>query len=386
MRILSLLFALVFALTTAQAQGIRFFEGKWKDILSEAKKENKLIFMDAYTTWCGPCKMMASKIFPKEEVGAFFNDKFVNVQIDMEKGEGIELARAFGVMAYPTLLFVDGNGQLVHRAVGYHSVPQFLELGMTAVDPTKQLITMEKRYQNGERDPAFLYQLAMAKFGAYDGSHTPIAEAYLETQKDWSTPENRKLIFMMVGDTDSKMFDYLIEHRSDFEAQFGTDQVTGRLQDLIYQKLYDAPGNSSLEQIDALFKKAYPERADQLSANFRISYYRMAGETDKFVKAAGDYFDQYPSKDPDELNNVAWSFYEMVDTKKDLKKAVKWGLQSVKLSDSYYNNDTVAALYYKLGKKSKAKQYAEKAIAMAKAAGEDYSSTQELLDLINGGK
>ena len=53
------------------AQGIQFREGNWKEILEIAKKENKLVFVDNYTSWCGPCKKMVSEIFPLKEVGDF---------------------------------------------------------------------------------------------------------------------------------------------------------------------------------------------------------------------------------------------------------------------------------------------------------------------------
>ena len=85
--------------------------------------------MDAYTTWCGPCKRMAAEVFTEPEVGRFYNENFINVKIDMEKGEGIELARQYDVYAYPTLLFINGEGELVHRGLGYQDFVQFYEPG-----------------------------------------------------------------------------------------------------------------------------------------------------------------------------------------------------------------------------------------------------------------
>ena len=100
---------------------------------------------------------------------------------------------------------------------------------------------------------------------------------------------------------------------------------------------------------------------------------------DKFAEAAITYLDGYGSDDFDELNNIAWAFYESVDNPAHLKKAVQWAETSVKLNDLYYNNDTLAALYYKIGNKRKAKKAAKHAIKLAKASEEDYSMTEELL-------
>ena len=69
-----------------ESRGIDFFPGSWNEALELAKKEDKLIFLDAYASWCGPCKSMQKKVFPTDKVGEYFNARFINVKIDMEKG------------------------------------------------------------------------------------------------------------------------------------------------------------------------------------------------------------------------------------------------------------------------------------------------------------
>ncbi len=72
-----------------QAQeGIRFEEGSFSTILKKAKDLKKPVFIDVYTSWCGPCKRMAKEIFPKKEVGEKFNASFINYALDAEKGKG----------------------------------------------------------------------------------------------------------------------------------------------------------------------------------------------------------------------------------------------------------------------------------------------------------
>ena len=95
-----------------------------------------------------------------------------------------------------------------------------------------------------------------------------------------------------------------------------------------------------------------------------------------------DYLRDYPSEDANELNSIAWSFYESVEDKQMLNEAVKWAERSVEIESTFYNNDTLAALYYKLGNKKAAKAAAKKAIELAKASGEDYTETKELLEKI----
>lgn len=77
------------SLTLLRAQeGVRFESLTFEEALQKAKEENRWIFLDAYTSWCGPCKVMAEQVFTLAKAGVFFNSRFVNVKYDMEKGEG----------------------------------------------------------------------------------------------------------------------------------------------------------------------------------------------------------------------------------------------------------------------------------------------------------
>ena len=82
------------------AQGISFFHGSFDEAKAEAVKQHKLIFIDCFTTWCGPCAKMARDVFPTKEVGDFYNEHFICCKIDMEKGEGLKIAKDFGIKAY----------------------------------------------------------------------------------------------------------------------------------------------------------------------------------------------------------------------------------------------------------------------------------------------
>lgn len=118
----------------SNAQGIVFESGKsWNEIVQKAKAENKLIFMDAYTVWCGPCKALQSRVFPDKELGEYFNANFINAKIDMERGEGPTLASKFKVRAYPTLFFIDPNTQkVVVQALGFRQIEDLMQIGKQA--------------------------------------------------------------------------------------------------------------------------------------------------------------------------------------------------------------------------------------------------------------
>ena len=115
-------------------QDIEFQDGTFEEVMALAKRENKPIFMDCYTVWCRPCKVLAKKVFPQEKVSAFFNEHYVSITMDMEKGEGIELAKYYNVRAYPTLLFLDADGELLVTQEGAVDAETLIEKGREALE------------------------------------------------------------------------------------------------------------------------------------------------------------------------------------------------------------------------------------------------------------
>lgn len=117
----------------------------------QAKTENKPIFLDCYTSWCGPCKMMANNVFTLEAAGDYFNKNFVCVKIDMEKGEGPAIGKQYGVDAYPTFLIINADGKLMHKLVGAMSLEELIEnveCGLKA----SSIAEYETLYQSGKLD------------------------------------------------------------------------------------------------------------------------------------------------------------------------------------------------------------------------------------------
>ena len=207
MKYTNILFFFVVLQMTLTAQntegGISFIHDKFSDALAQAKKENKTIFMDAYTTWCGPCKMMSKSTFTDSEVATLFNQTFVNLKMDMEKGEGPELLQRYGIVAYPTLLFLNGDGAVVHKALGFHDAGQFLTLGRTALAGEQTVGTWAARYEKGEREAAFLKQYAQILAEAFDNQRFKVADEYLATQSNWKTPENLGFIYQFTEGVNS---------------------------------------------------------------------------------------------------------------------------------------------------------------------------------------
>ncbi|MEY4902327.1 MAG: hypothetical protein RLZZ292_142 [Bacteroidota bacterium] len=87
-------------------------------ILEQAKQSNKLVFLDFYATWCTPCKVMDKEVFTNKATADFLNKNFVCYKVDGEKGNGGTLKLVYNINAYPTLLFLDQNGNILTRNEG----------------------------------------------------------------------------------------------------------------------------------------------------------------------------------------------------------------------------------------------------------------------------
>ncbi len=362
------------------AQGMTFSEDDWATLLKRAKVENKIIFVDAYTTWCGPCKMMSANVFPEKAVGTFYNAKFINAKIDMEDGEGVAIARKYEVNAYPTFLFINGDGELVHRGIGYRPSPAFLALGEAASNPNTQLRTLKKSYDAGERSGEFMTRyIEVLQDAGMDVAE--VSNEYLESIIAYDSPEIMKFIYETTTVPSQKGFHIMVENKEGFYKQFGKEKVLERI-DYSLQRVYF--GNP--EEMKAAYKKFMGAEAPRLSAKYDVAFQMFSRETDaneKFLTAAVVYLEEFGTENWEELNTMAWHVYEITEDKVLLEKACGWAEKSVKIKPSFYNLDTVATLYYALGEKKKAKKWAEQAIAAAEKVGEDASSTKELLEQIN---
>ena len=120
-------------LSQTPKQEILFTNGKWKDVAAIAKKNGKYIFVDAYTSWCAPCRQLKNVTFKNKNAAAYFNRNFINYTIDMEKGEGVDLSEKWNVFAYPTLLFFNSEGKMVMKQTGYVEEKKLISLGKEAI-------------------------------------------------------------------------------------------------------------------------------------------------------------------------------------------------------------------------------------------------------------
>ncbi|MDO8365530.1 MAG: DUF255 domain-containing protein [Saprospiraceae bacterium] len=363
------------------AQGIQFDHRTWPETLAKAKSEGKMVFLDAVTSWCGPCKMMSKEVFPDSTVGAFFNTNFLSIKLDMERGEGIEISNRYKIWIYPSLLFVDDSGAVQHRSAGYHNPKELIALGNTALDPTRNLAALESHYASGNRHREFLLQYLEAKTAAYDPDASRIANDFFKTEEDLSTPENMDLLMRHINDPYTKGFQFLLKNKPLFEEKFGKREVKVKIESVFEGYLQSHP-RLQLGEVQRLYGTVYPEGGEALASRYRLDHYRQKNDLENFARTAMDHYTRYPSDDPDELNEMASIFAEEVSNPQQLKTALAWVKKAISLQEISYYQYTLAKVWAKMGKKKAARKAAERSLELAKMEGEDTILVEELLEIL----
>jgi thioredoxin-related protein len=208
-----ILFLLLSGVCFSQTKQIVFELGNLESVLQKAAKENKLIFIDAYTTWCGPCKKMSKEVFTTDTVANYFNRTFVNYKFDMEKGEGIEFAKKYNVNCYPNLLVIDSKGTVIHRGAGYMKPMEFIAFAKASFSSDENFIGKKNYYENTSLNEKTIIEYISLMEGACLDPSAAVTK-YLQTAKEEElvNTTNWVLIRDNVTNIDSREIKYLLNH------------------------------------------------------------------------------------------------------------------------------------------------------------------------------
>lgn len=218
------------------------------DALTRAARERKMIFMDCYTSWCGPCKFLARYVFTKNIVDDFYNKNFINVSFDMETPEGRIIAAKYGIKAYPTLLFLNSKGELEHMSVGAMGALSLVQLGKAAQDSTTNMKMLRSKIVHGKYNVELL-STYLSQF-PYAPEKNELLNGYFKhkSAKERLSAESWNLFNAYMDDVESPQFKFFMEHLAEYEKTVGKKAVQNKLEGLRYnpeklrllKKLYPA--------------------------------------------------------------------------------------------------------------------------------------------------
>ncbi len=369
----------------------------WKEVQAKAKAENKYIFMDAFATWCGPCKYMAKNIFPQEAVGEFFNSKYINVkvQLDTTDSDNEEVKKWYAdahaimqdhkVEAFPTYLFFSPEGKLVHRSVGASEAPAFVAKGKDALDPGKQFYTLYEQFKAGKNDPDFLKKMSLAAMEAYDMEVLKQASgAFINSSQNLLTKENIDFIARATTGINDPGFKLMLNNQAKFDELAGKGFTNQRLvslisEDEVYPIVWGKKFDKNWDELAKTLTAKYPAQAEEVILTSKISYYQSTKDWNNFQANIVNFMDKYGANlDNNRLNEFAWTVFENCADIRCVKEALAWSKRSIAKVDQPEYIDTYANLLYKLGKKTEAINWEKKALALAQ--DDNKTPYQETLD------
>ena len=198
----------------------KFRELSWQEAIETAKRERKMVFVDFYTDWCGPCRTMSRDVFPQKQVGEYFNGKFVCLKLDAEKG-GRDLAKRFNVTAYPTFIVVDTNGKVRAELRGAMNAGKFVAKMEEALNPEYAPDRLAARYASGDRAPDLVnrYALYLMEQKKETEGFKVVNDYYASlTDAQRLEAQNSFLFTRYSQDLRDEKVIFMVEHRNDFDG------------------------------------------------------------------------------------------------------------------------------------------------------------------------
>jgi len=435
-----LLFNMKALAVTIDSVRVNFLSENFRSVLTEAKRVNKPVFIDVYTVWCGPCKVMRKEAFTNTKVGSFLNQNFVCYAIDAEKGEGITIAKEYGVNSYPTLLFILPDGTLIQKTTGYNGIDPLLaeaKKALSILEDKKSLSFYKQQFDAGERSNDFLLNY-IEKCNSLELPTSPVLETYFRnlTLIELNSPMTLDLIARSLSTTDSKGYSLLIGaiRSGNYQTQFIEKAIDGlnrawwsdykkainTSNDNHFQKLLDRY-NSILELQPNFDKKRIPllvenRRRNYFAKTHNLREYRPFGQQfakrlmsisdDSLAKSDAFYFNEFIkdiSQLPDstrkatferhaqsrrhtqtnflagDLNEVAQVFLTINGNRTDLLMALNWIKRALQVKTSPIYISTQARIVYKLGDTNEGISLQKQAIKLAQSEKKEIDSMIEEL-------
>jgi thioredoxin-related protein len=426
-----------------EEKGIKWTTGlSWKQVKEKAKKESKYIFLDLYTTWCGPCKAMDKYVYTNDTVGNYFNDKFISVKVQMDRtindddftkswyNDSQEIAERYMIEGFPSFLFFSPNSALVNRELGYSEPGQLIAFAQTALTPGRmfdepyveiqKLIDVFK--QKGEidygripdmvkitkkRGDSLLTRQLLQKYSEYMAS-LPIAKRYTTDNINfWSTlnlSSESQLLQLFYRDhqqidgvmqkkgyalsqIDKCIYHFIVmpfiaQQLKNPEVIAGVTIISAETGTVVSNKTsYDeAEWKVLYKQIKKSFDKSYAKRNMLLA---RIVWYEkhcnwLAYAKTNFAKFKIAPPDLESQSESGNINRVGWNIFLYVNDSKLINEGIEWMAKLMNQWDKAIWMDTYANLLYKAGRKEDAIQWQEKAVTLAPARNDFKKALEQM--------
>jgi thioredoxin-related protein len=386
------LLLLVSVSAAAQAQEVKFHTGKWADAITMAAPEQRLIMVDAYTDWCGWCKVMDKKTFTDPRVADMLNSRFIAVKKEMEKeADGQKLAMKYHVNSFPTILFFTHEGKLIYVSHGYEPADDFLKtldkVANLASEPPADDMRVHEMYNVGKLEPGFpdFYKASFQVADKRPKVDEKKVSLFLDEQKDKTSEVCWGVLWRF--SSLSVCQEVVLKEYANLKSLYGREAVEEVTASIISRRANAAIKEKNKENYQLalnLMDKYMSDDAEKenLRTSLQMSYFKSLKDWAGYAGVMQPIYEKSGADASGWLNQAAWTIYEECDDQVVLKQAAGWMRVVTDAHPEYMYLDTYAALLYKTKDYTAARSYAELAITDGEKNGEDVSSTKSLLEMI----
>ncbi|MCX6152796.1 MAG: DUF255 domain-containing protein [Candidatus Kapabacteria bacterium] len=352
--------------------------------LGLAKKHNKLIMIDGYTDWCKWCKVMDKETFSDHKVIDFLNKNFIPSAFDMETGDGLKLSMKYLINAYPTVFFLNSNGRLVYKIVGYLKPDEFIAELNKCLKPENLMKLTGYSDDLNIGYPDF-YKNSYGKSGKKVVAKPEQIEQWLDGQNDLFSEINFNILMKFA--LNKKYFEYFLNNEKRYKEMYSEQTVSDKIENSVYQ-LNSKAGKEGNEEnhkfaisiVDKYFKDNDIKEKNTMKFRLNSDYWRMQSKADKLIEIGEQAIKEEINNKSENLNELAWNLCQMGTDKKVLEEALKIIEASLIENEGFENLDTKANILKKLDRKADALKCAQKAIEKAKTTGQKTEETQKLIE------
>lgn len=361
----------------------------YKDALIQAQTENKPIFIMLYATWCPHCNTMKKNVFNDNKVLDFLNKNYICIWKDIEKEDGIAIKEKFKTSGLPIFLFIDAKETLLYATKGELNTAAFMLEAQNALNPKLQLPFLEKQFlADPSNSNKCLEYITTLRKGANRTVLSKPTHIYLETQSDKQlvSETNWRIISNGVTDIQSREFQYVLNHKMDFEKVTSPIRVERKIINIVSELL--EPYTINLDSIGyfkdrAIAKTIHLQKTDSLIFSYDLTLAERSFNWSFYKKTTLEATEKYVWNTDNKLKEIAQVYLKEIKDTNALKKAIDWTKRAIDLNNSADGNLLAARLYWKIKDKKSALEYAKNAKTIITAMDWDTKDVDVLLKELN---
>lgn len=353
----------------------------WEKLQAKAEKQNKYLFVDCYTDWCGWCKVMDKETFTDGKVADFMNEHFVATKIDMEKNYGVNLSMKYRVTGFPSFLIFSPDRRLVYKIIGFQKPEKFIVELENALNPENQLNLKGVSPVVDLDFPAF-YKKAFEGKGKRVFPSAETLDSFYNSRSGWT--DEVSFTIMSRFKMPEKVREYFLEHINDYKELYDKeiDQILSKLSNEKLKAAIDGNDEGLMMEAVEFTLKYMPENSEETAHYMKLTFWSNTGNWERFAAEFENLVEKEPFNQPATINSYCWDIYENCNDPKVIEKACSWMEKAIEADPQFAFLDTYAALLFKSGQYEKAEEYAKKAIKTGQENKEDVKSTETLLQKI----